>query len=60
METGREGPGMKNEVKPIHEVDLVALSNSEAVIKSKSKATQYIHFCLMIVDNSSKFEILIR
>ena len=60
METGREGPGMKNEVKPVYEVGLVTPSNSEAVIKSESNAAHHIHFCAMIVDNGSIFEMLTR
>ena len=31
METGREGPGMKNEVKSEFEVDFAVLLNSEAI-----------------------------
>ena len=60
METGREGPGMKNEVKPVYEVGLVALSNSEALIKFESKTAHDIHFCSIIVDSSLIFEILAR
>ena len=30
METGREGPGMKNEVKSEYEVGIAVLFNSEA------------------------------
>jgi hypothetical protein len=33
METGREGPGMKNEVKSECEVGLAALSNLDTIIK---------------------------
>jgi len=31
METGREGPGMKNEVKSEFEVGIAVLFNSEAI-----------------------------
>ena len=31
METGREGPGMKNEVKPVYDIGLAVLFNSEAI-----------------------------
>lgn len=50
---------MKNEVKPVYEVGLVTPSNSEAAIKSESNAAHHIHFCAMIVDNGSIFEIFI-
>ena len=50
---------MTNEVKSEFEVGLVTPSNSEAVIKSESNAAHHIHFCAMIVDNGSIFEIFI-
>ena len=37
METGKEGPEMKNEFKPVYEVGLVALSNLEGSINFESK-----------------------